>query len=254
MKKIIRNVIRQCGFDLVKYPPATAAEPVDLRDLSAEEKRIIAAVQPYTLTSIERRAGLIHAVTHVIKNGLQGDIAECGVWRGGSMMTIAMTLLAHGDRSRHLYLYDTFEGMSEPTVDDRHLDGTSADELLETSPRGAVIWCEASLEDVRENVLSTGYPEDKIHFIKGKVEETIPQHLPGNLALLRLDTDWYESTKHELNHLYPLLRENGILIIDDYGHWQGARKAVDEYFSTQSRPVYLHRIDYTGRALVKVGA
>lgn len=97
---------------------------------------------------------------------------------------------------------------------------------------------------------ATGYPKDNIIFIKGKVEQTIPGTLPGKIALLRLDTDWYESTKHELNHLYPLLEKAGILIIDDYGAWQGARKAVDEYFSTNG-PVYLHRLDFTGRLVIK---
>ena len=102
-------------------------------------------------------------------------------------------------------------------------------------------------------MLSTGYPEDKIKLIKGKVEETIPRSIPTHLALLRLDTDWYESTKHELRYLYPLLEAQGILIIDDYGHWQGAKKAVDEYFRTNQDEVSLHRIDFTARALVKPG-
>ena len=90
--------------------------------------------------------------------------------------------------------------------------------------------------------------------VAGKVEDTIPKHLPGQMSVLRLDTDWYESTKHELTYLYPLLAPYGVLIIDDYGHWQGARKAVDEYFQSQAGTHFLHRIDYTGRLLVKSGA
>ena len=169
------------------------------------------------------------------------------------MMTIALTLLAQGDRSRSLYLYDTFEGMSAPTADDKSLDGVPADELLDRDPKGTGLWCYATLDDVRANMLSTGYPADKIHLIKGKVEDTIPQNLPASLALLRLDTDWYESTKHELTHLYPRLSAKGILVINDYGHWQGARKAVDEYLHERGDKVYLHRINYTGRILVKPG-
>jgi hypothetical protein len=115
-------------------------------------------------------------------------------------------------------------------------------------------WCYASIEDVRQNILSTGYPEEKIYLVKGKVEHTIPKILPEKLSLLRLDTDWYESTKHELIHLCPQLSPEGILIIDDYGHWQGARKAVDEYFAEQNRKIYLHRIDYTGRIAVGVNS
>lgn len=204
------------------------------------------------MTSDERMAALIDAVTYVAVNHVPGDIVECGVWRGGSMMIVALTLLAHGDTGRSLYLYDTYEGMSEPTGDDRSFDGVSARAQLDRDPRGTGIWCHATLEDVRANLLSTGYPPEKLHFIKGKIEETIPATLPpAPLALLRLDTDWYESTKHELTHLYPLLTRKGVLLIDDYGHWQGARKAVDEYFAAQPERPYLHRIDYTGRLLIK---
>ncbi len=205
------------------------------------------------MTSVERMAALINAVTYVSQNRIAGDIAECGVWRGGSMMTVALTLLALGDRSRTLYLFDTFEGMSLPTGNDKSFDGISAESQLERDPQGTGIWCYASLDDVRTNILSTGYPAEKIQLIRGKVEDTIPAHMPSKLSLLRLDTDWYESTKHELKHLYPILDRKGILIIDDYGHWQGARKAVDEYFSDMRDSVYLHRIDYTGRIVVKTG-
>jgi hypothetical protein len=96
----------------------------------------------------------------------------------------------------------------------------------------------------------TGYPADRIHYVKGKVEETIPGVIPANIALLRLDTDWYESTRHELIHLYPLLATQGVMIIDDFGHWEGAKKAVVEYFEGQ--PLLLNRLDYTGRSMLKM--
>jgi hypothetical protein len=97
----------------------------------------------------------------------------------------------------------------------------------------------------------TNYPQDKLNYVVGKVEDTIPETLPRKIALLRLDTDWYESTLHELNHLYPLLTEGGVLIIDDYGHWQGAKKAVDEYIEKNKLKILLNRIDYTGRIAIK---
>jgi hypothetical protein len=253
MKRLLKAALRRVGYDLVRYPPAQASEFTAVRDMSEAQRKIMATAMPFTMTSVERMAALISAVDYVVQNDIPGDIAECGVWRGGSMMTVALTLLAHGDRSRSLYLYDTFEGMSPPTGDDKSLEGVPAEELLKRQPVGTGIWCYASLEDVRANILSTGYPEEKIHLIKGKVEETIPGQVPSSLALLRLDTDWYESTKHELTHLYPCVDPKGILIIDDYGHWQGARKAVDEYFAELGGNVYLHRIDYTGRILVRTG-
>ncbi len=116
------------------------------------------------------------------------------------------------------------------------------------------VWCEAGIEDVRANLWITGYPRGKIHFVTGKVEDTIPGAIADHIALLRLDTDWYESTQHETRHLYPRLSGNGTLIIDDHGHWQGARKAIDEYFAASDAPVFLHRVDDTARLMVKHGS
>jgi O-methyltransferase len=104
---------------------------------------------------------------------------------------------------------------------------------------------------VRQAVLSTGYDAARLHFVKGKVEDTLPAEAPPQICLLRLDTDWYESTRHELRHLYPRLARGGVLIIDDYGHWQGARQATDEYLAEQRIPLLLNRIDYGARIALK---
>lgn len=253
MKRLIKTVLRRFGFDLIRCDSKSIPLSETLPDLSAEELRIVSSVQPFTATSPERIAALLNAVTYLVTNKVEGDIAECGVWRGGSMMAIALTLLAHNDTTRTLYLYDTFEGMSEPTDADKSLDEVPAKLQLERDAKGSGVWCYAGIEEVWANIVSTGYPQDKIRLIKGKVEDTIPKTIPSRLALLRLDTDWYESTKHELDHLFPLLDKKGVLIIDDYGHWQGARQAVDEYFAQHQLQVYLHRIDYTGRIVVGNG-
>jgi hypothetical protein len=254
MRKLLRKAFRKYGYELVPFTSETPTEFDSLRDFSEEDRRIVVTARPFTMTSVERMAALVNAVTYITEHKLPGDIAECGVWRGGSMMTMAMKLLAVGDRSRSLYLYDTYEGMSEPSEHDIKDNGTPAADLHQGYMDRNKRWCYASLEDVHDNILSTGYPEDKVHLIKGKVEDTIPKSLPGRLAILRLDTDWYESTRHELVHLYPLLHAGGVMVIDDYGHWQGARKAVDEFFAAHREPVYLHRIDYTGRMMIKGGA
>jgi hypothetical protein len=104
---------------------------------------------------------------------------------------------------------------------------------------------------VKLNIESTNYPKNLVHFVKGKVEDTIPQTMPEKIAILRLDTDWYESTYHELKHLFPKLVKGGIIIIDDYGHWKGAREAVDQYFTENGIHILLNRIDYTGRIGIK---
>lgn len=248
MKKIVKAALASAGWELGR---TADRQEQALADLSPADREIVARVSPFTMTSLERRASLLGAVDHVVKHGIAGDMVECGVWRGGSMMAVALALMARGDTSRHLYLYDTFEGMSEPTEADRALSGESAQAQLERADRDHALWAVAGFEDVQANLASTGYPAERIHYVKGKVEDTLPATLPQRIALLRLDTDWYESTRHELTHLYPLLSRNGLLIIDDYGHWQGAKQAVDEYFANSAEPVFLHRVDYTARLLVK---
>jgi O-methyltransferase len=210
-------------------------------------------VEAFTMTSQERIFGLIEAVKYIIGNKIEGDIVECGVWKGGSMLAAAETLLKFENSKRHLYLYDTFEGMSEPTELDISFNNEKANHLLnaDKDKEKNLIWAFSSLETVKQTMSMLDYPSDNIHYIKGKVEETIPATLPEKIAILRLDTDWYESTKHELIHLFPRLVKGGVLIIDDYGFWKGARKAVDEYIVENKIQILLNRLDNTGRVGVK---
>jgi O-methyltransferase len=222
------------------------------RDVTDAERQNLETVLQYTRTSPERLLASIRAIDHVCRAAIPGDIVECGVWRGGSSMAMALALLANGDTSRRLFLYDTFEGMTAATnadVDDR---GQRADALLAGAARTeGGVWAIASLEDVRRNVQLTRYPKERVTFVKGAVEQTLSGTAPDQIAVLRLDTDWYESTKAELDYLYPRLAMGGVLIIDDYGHWQGARRAVDEYFAARGEHPFLHRTDYTGRVMIK---
>jgi O-methyltransferase len=206
-----------------------------------------------TLTSPERIAAVCDATRYVVDAGIQGAFAECGVWRGGSMMAVALTLIELGDTERDLYLYDTFTGMTEPSAEDRGspYDGYSPHRRWRRQRALGRQWAGVPAALVRERVESTGYPPERIHLIEGKVEETLPERAPAAIALLRLDTDWYSSTRHELETLYPRLAEGGVLIVDDYGHYEGARRAVDEYFAARGEPLLLSRIDYTGRIAVK---
>jgi hypothetical protein len=140
--------------------------------------------------------------------------------------------------------------MTEPTEADRSMDGTPAAQLLERSPRTARVWAEASLEDVEAGMAETGYPAARVHYHVGPVESTIPGDAPETIALLRLDTDWYESTRHELEHLYDRVAPGGVVIADDYATWQGARKAVDEFLARTGAPLLLVPIA-AGRIAVK---
>jgi O-methyltransferase len=247
---MLRGWIRRLGVDVVRYPADDAPLPVDI-DVKAAA--IIRAVRSYTMTSPERLFALIQAVRYVSSAAIPGNIVECGVWRGGSMMAAALTLLECVDTARALYLFDTFEGMSTPSELDVSVDGKDAHALLQaprtTAPDSP--WCYADLDDVQAAMRRTAYPAERVHFVPGRVEDTLPLSEPAPIAVLRLDTDWYESTRHELQHLYPLLSPGGVLIVDDYGHWAGCRQAVDEYLSANNIRLLLNRIDYTGRIAVK---
>ena len=221
------------------------------RDATPDERAIYAKIEPYTMTSVERVITLIRAVKYIVDNRIPGDFVECGVWRGGSMMAVAHVLALCGSTGRKLFLFDTFRGMPPPTQKDMRFDGAAASDLLAAAAPESWMVASASLEDVVANMASTGYPMENVHCIRGSVEDTIPRAAPAEICLLRLDTDWYESTRHELVHLYPRLVRHGILIVDDYGHWQGAREATDEYFRQASPVPFLHRIDYTARLVIK---
>lgn len=240
-----RRALFYLGVDLVR-PGRRYRCPRDLRPEIAET---INAVKPYTMTSPERVNALCEAVEYLVRNSISGPIVECGVWRGGSMMAAALTLQRLGDEQRDLYLFDTFAGMTAPTDKDRDASGVAAATHLARRPGGRVM-AEAPLEDVERNVGSLGYEPARLRFVRGPVEETIPGQAPSKIALLRLDTDWYESTKHELAHLFPRIVPGGVLILDDYGHWQGARRAVDEYLAANDVRILLHRVDETGRVAV----
>jgi O-methyltransferase len=218
-------------------------------DMNRDAVETMVSVRDYSMTSTERLNGLCEAVRYISNCGIAGDIVECGVWRGGSMMAIAQMLVRAGDTDRQLHLYDTFTGMPTPTAADVCVNGQTAmqDYVIESNDRDEFTWCIASLPDVQAHMAQVAYPRDRVHYHVGKVEDTIPAAVPDKIALLRLDTDWYTSTAHELEHLFPRLVDGGVLIIDDYGHWEGARRAVDEYFQSHRIGMMLHRLDYTGR-------
>jgi len=226
--------------------------------ITAAENEILERCRSYTMTSKARLLALIDSVGHLVRRGTEGAFVECGVWRGGSVLAMILTLQQLGAQDRDIYLFDTFEGMTEPTEYDTSpfhapaLADWNAARRTDSKPWGGLFSGELFNREMVEEVLgSTGYPMSHLHFCQGDVLETIPDSAPDRIALLRLDTDWYESTRHELEHLYPRLAVGGVLIIDDYGHWEGARRAVDEYFRDQ--PPLLTRIDYTGRLAVKGG-
>lgn len=234
------------------------AAPTYSHHLSESEARIVEEVRPFTLTGVDRVLATLDAVRYVVRRDVPGALVECGVWKGGSILAMIRVLQELGVDDRDIYLYDTFSGMTEPSeLDTTQYGEPAAAEWGRSTSEGRTPWSWAfdeeavSLESVRGLLLATGYPSHRLHFVVGDVEETLPQDPPPCVAVLRLDTDWYESTRAELFHLYPRLSPGGVLIIDDYGHWEGARRSVDEYFGGQASPILLGRIDYTGRMGIK---
>ena len=148
------------------------------------------------------------AVNYIVDTKLPGEFVECGVWAGGSAMMIAEVLIKRGIKDKKIYLYDTYEGMVEPTKEDKTISkGVSPWKFWKISQKNKTnSWCFCPIEEVKRNMSLTKYPSEKIVYVKGKVEQTLPKLAPKNIALLRLDTDWYESSYHEMKHLFPLLK------------------------------------------------
>ena len=255
MSQWLTRVAKQIHSSLQKAGPQSESPARDSLppDIDPAHIEVWRRIEPFTLTTPERIFALCNAVEYITRHKVPGDIVECGVWKGGSMMAIAH-VLKNLQAHRRLYAFDTFTGMPQPTERDKDLTGTSAaEQMVIEHQKIAPAWAyKPSFEEVQTNLRSTGYREELMVLVKGMVEDTVPMLAPERIALLRLDTDWYESTYHELVHLYPRLSVGGVLIIDDYGHWRGAREATDRYMAENQIRLLLNRIDYTGRIAVKL--
>ena len=252
MKTMIKACARRLGYEIRRRPPPPNPLDSGFDDLDAWERDIVRSVLPYTMTSPAQIVSLLRVVRHLAEQRIPGSLVECGVWRGGSMMAAARVLQAVGDTTRDLYLFDTFAGLPPAAAQDVSFYGMPGADVFRPENIARGDHCYAGLAEVQANLAETGYAKERLHFIQGKVEDTIPATLPEQIALLRLDTDWYESTRHELAHLYPQVVSHGITLIDDYGHWQGARQATDEFIARLPHPVFLMRVDYTARLWVKL--
>lgn len=211
-------------------------------------------VAPYTMTTQERVVNLEYAVRYVVGAGIPGDFVECGVGAGGSMMAAAYTLLELGVCDRRILLYDTYRGMAEPTAEDVSVFGKPALRKYERRMKdGQCTWHNYPRADVERNLARTGYPAAALRFIEGLVQDTLPGNDSDSIALLRLDTNLYESTKVEMALLYPKLAPGGVLLIDDYYRWLGQRKAIDEYLAAQGTVLLFVRMDDHSAMAVKPG-
>jgi O-methyltransferase len=252
LSSLINKLVHRVGLHISRNRSTT----VFPNFVDAESARVIRLVEGLTYLPVSGRfdtyQATLHAITHV-----PGDVVECGVWRGGASILMGEAMVAAGGVDRRLYLYDTFEGMTRPTdKDSRVTQNNSRGDFEKTARRFAkrlrrthVDWTYAPIEDVKNNLKIGKFPQENIVIVKGPVQETIPTTVPDQISVLRLDTDWYESTMHEMEHLFPLLSPGGILIIDDYGWWAGARDAVDEYLHQHEIPMHLVQNSENGAAI-----
>jgi len=254
VKRKIHNLIYSSRHSSKKSKNLLNTSVVELDDKDIELINYVME-KKYSMASTQRLVNTIKSCRYVVENNVPGDFVECGVWRGGNGI-LAKSIFEYLGSDKNVWMFDTFKGMTEPTsVDVEAIDQTSAQiKFLENQTETHNEWCYASLEDVQKNCLDAGVDVGSFTFIKGDICETlkINKNIPEQISVLRLDTDWYESTKAELEVLYPRLSNAGVLIIDDYGHWEGARKAVEEYFSSQRYKPLFNVIDRTGRSAIKI--
>lgn len=251
LRRTGRSIFNRIGYDIVSRNPECGFKVVstDLpKDMSESDTLIWSRVTNFTMTPVARVISLLNAIDYLQQRRIEGAIVECGVGHGGSMMAAALRLIELGDLEREIHLYDLFGGWPDPS----DFDGARAHQVSFSVNSGT--WDIAGTEsEIVERMLGTGYPAKKIITHKGPVESTLVEPGCGDIALLRLDTDMYESHKVELLKLYPKLQPGGILILDDYGdeRWPGARRATDEYFSEADCVPFLSRVDKNCRIAVK---
>jgi len=239
-KDIVKKIVGYTGYKFIKKIDH------ELENTSSFNKKLIKNFSKYTMTSDMKIFSLIKAFEYVNKFNISGDFVECGVYTGGNIM-ILKKLIEKNNLEKNIYAYDTFEGMTSPTSHDIKIDGTVATKKFLKKKN----WSSCSLENVKKNFTEMDLSLNNVKFIKGKVEDTlkISTNLPNKISILRLDTDFYESTKIELEYLYPLVVDGGVLIIDDYGSWLGSKKATDEYFSKKIN--FMHFVDHSARMIIK---
>ncbi len=255
LKKIIKKLLRSLSYDLRKIHNLNSLTFNENDQKFFEENYKICEKESLNVSK-ERFLSLYQSVNYIYNNNIEGDFVECGVFRGGSAMMMALSSLRFKTNEQNLkkiWLYDTFEGMANPSKFDTNIINQKAIEQLnkkEKKENKKDIWAYSSLDNVKKNIENIGYENEKVIYIKGLVEQTLINNQPEKISLLRLDTDFYESTKSELEYLYPKLEVGGIILIDDYGHWKGCKKAVDDYFKNKKN-IFFQQIDYSGIIGVK---
>ncbi len=251
--EIIKRLINKFNFKIEHKNSWYKRNEHFIAEIDENELKIIKKISNYSMSTPANHWAIIQSIKHISKNNIEGDFVESGVWKGGNLILFKI-MSDKLNLNKKIYAFDTFAGMPEPGEKDFDLKDINARQIYDNYKDKDIKWCYSTLEEVKSNIISFDKKYiEAINFVKGKVENTLDdeKNIPEKISLLRLDTDFYESTKKELEVLFPKLVSGGVLIIDDYGHWKGSKKAVDEYFQLSKKFEWLHRIDYASRLLVK---
>lgn len=245
-KNLISKVLSKMGYSVINHNQKIV-------ELSKKDDDLIHLVKNYSMTPKIRIYNLLQALRHLKIKKIEGDYVECGVWKGGNILLFKKFLENEDTSKRNIYAFDTFEGMTVPDKNDFEIstNNTAIKLLQKDKNKETNVWGICSLDQVKRNISKHTKDLKNIYFVKGAVEKTLNEskNIPEKISLLRLDTDWYQSTRKELEVLYEKVSSGGIIIIDDYGHWGGSRKAVDEFFS--DKYVWMHYVDYACRLIIK---
>ena len=241
IKKFINTFFSKFGLIIIKKKP-------NIVEITQEENDLINLCKNFSMTTEIRMWALLNSLKKVLSENINGEIVECGIWKGGNIILIKKFLEKY-NLKKEIYCYDTFEGMYETTEKDRELStNLDAKEFINDNYKYI---CKSPLQETEDIIKNNVNNINNIFFIKGKVEDTLQvnENIPEKISICRLDTDYYSSTKIELEKLYPRISKGGVLIIDDYGHWSGSKKAVDEYF--KDKFIMKHYVDYACRLIIK---
>tara|TARA_Y200000002_G_C22663537_1_gene656907 strand:+ start:952 stop:1716 length:765 start_codon:yes stop_codon:yes gene_type:complete len=252
IKKWIQSSFGKIGLRIIKLENEFSNKiPIEA---SNEERELIELTKKYSMNGSLRIWTLITALKKILENNIEGDFVETGVWKGGNLILIKKYIQKYQAKEKKIFGYDTFEGMPEPTNNDKDFKNINASDYFNNKNKlenFTSFNSQINLDQVQKNFIEATGDSKNLFLVKGKTQDTlsIKTNIPDKIAILRLNTCFYESTKLELEILYDKLQKGGYLIIDDYGYWKGAKLAVDEFFKNQK--INLHFVDHTCRFLIK---
>lgn len=264
MKKTMKKITRSLGFELTKI---SRENPFEDYDYGAEAYQALSINKENSMMPEVNLITLYEQAVYCEKFDVAGDFVECGVWKGGAVGMMAMANLTHGKKRRKLHLFDAFDDICEP---DPLLDGEKAmsdvkrlSDKESSEIKGDIKAIEGIYDsmgghgtmDECNELLSDkiGYDENYILYHKGWFQHTIEKESKNieKIAILRLDGDWYDSIKIPLTFLYDKVEKGGLIVIDDYGYYEGCTKAVDEFLGARSIKTFLSYSNYGCRYFVK---